>query len=97
MAIRVKAPEATEPVAAPAALPGATQVVNQPEVKAAPKVDYKAEERTRIAGQVRMHCIVAALQSPAGPAFAPTAEAYLDLVKKLADVAFEYTFQGESK
>jgi hypothetical protein len=61
----------------------------------ATKVDYKAEERARVAGQVRMHCINAALQSPAGPAFAPTAEAYKVLVKELADLAFEYSFQDQ--
>lgn len=83
-------------------LPGAKQVESQSvgtiDTSAeAAKVDYKAEERSRIAGQVRMHCVVAALQSPAGPAFAPTEEAYMALVLKLADLAFEYTFKGEQR
>lgn len=94
MGLRTSAPVAE----APAALPGAKQVESKPtevNTKAPAKVDYKAEERAKIAGQVRMHCIVAALQSPAGPAFAPTEEAYLVLVQKMADLAFEYTFLGE--
>lgn len=94
MGLRKSAPEAAP------ALPGATQVTSAPasDVPTATlKVDYKAEERARIQGQVRMHCIIAALASPAGPAFAPTAEAYEAWVKKLADIAYEYTFQGESK
>lgn len=92
MGLRSKPAEAVA-----AALPGAKQVEYTHVTDSAPatKVDYKAEERARIAGQVRMHCIVAALQSPAGPAFAPTEEAYIALVTKLADLAFEYTFQGE--
>jgi hypothetical protein len=89
MGLRI--PEASAPTAA---LPGAKQVESQTVAPAA-KVDYKAEERRRIEGQVRMHCIIAAIQSPAGPAFAPTKEAYLALVNELADVAFAYTFKGE--
>lgn len=98
MGLRTSKPAEAVAVAPPAALPGAKQVENAPVLggqQTATKTDYKAEERARIAGQVRMHCIVAALQSPAGPAFAPTTEAYLALVKQLADLAFEYTFQGE--
>jgi hypothetical protein len=74
MGLKSSAP--TEPTVP---LPGASQVqgLKEPGEKTAMKVDYKAEERARIAGQVRMHCVVAALQSPAGPAFAPTEEAYL--------------------
>jgi hypothetical protein len=96
MAIR----EPGTPVAeAPAAaLPGASQVTAVPQAaNAAPKVDYAARDAQKIRGQVRMHAILAALQSPAGPAFSATAEMYETWLLKMADIAVTYTFAEEAK
>jgi hypothetical protein len=95
MAIRKPGTPVAEAPAA--ALPGASQVTSAAPVAVAPKVDYAARDAQKIRGQVRMHAILAALQSPAGPAFSPTAEGYETWVTKMADIAVAYTFAEETK
>jgi hypothetical protein len=96
MALRKPGEVATAPAAA---LPGASQVTDDTAkvdtLGTAKPFDYKAAEAKKIRGQVRMHSILAALQSPAGPAFSPTAEEYDKWLVKMADIAVEYTFAEE--
>jgi hypothetical protein len=92
------APATPAPAPAPAPLPPplpapAAQVpAPLPTLPALPPTPRQISPEVR--GQVRMHAVIGALQSPAGHVFAATPAEYDAWVKRAADLVVSYTFEG---